>query len=172
MENGIMRLFIAIKLDDNMVEALSDYLDDMRAAGVRGNFTKPENIHITLAFIGEYGNPQDVLDVMAETDFSAFDISLDRTGDFGELFWAGISDNPALASYVKRLRKGLADAGIPFDRKKFSPHITLVRKPIYKHWHPENPPKGHMRVERISLMKSERGKNGMIYTELGCVEDA
>ncbi|MBO4920815.1 MAG: RNA 2',3'-cyclic phosphodiesterase [Lachnospiraceae bacterium] len=161
-----MRLFIAIKLDDNMVASLSEYLDDMRAAGVRGNFTKPENIHITLAFIGEYGNPQDVLDVMEKVDFCPFKISLDRTGDFGELFWAGIADNPELINYVKRLRKGLADAGIPFDRKKFSPHITLVRKPVYKSWYPDKAPKGSMTVDRISLMKSERGKNGMIYTEI------
>lgn len=161
-----MRLFIAIKLDNNMVESLSEYLADMRAAGVRGNFTKPENIHITLAFIGEYGNPQDVLDVIEKTDFRPFKIQLDGTGDFGELFWAGIADNPELINYVKRLRKNLADARIPFDKKKFSPHITLVRKPIYKNWHPEKAPKGHMIVDRISLMKSERGKNGMIYTEI------
>jgi 2'-5' RNA ligase len=29
-----------------------------------------------------------------------------------------------------------------------------------------DPPKGRMTVTGISLMKSERGKNGMIYTEL------
>ena len=166
-----MRLFIAIKMDEGMTEALSGYLDDMRVAGVRGNFTRPENIHITLAFIGEYGNPQDILDVMEETEFRSFEIKLNRTGDFGELFWAGIAENPELTNYVKRLRKALADAGIPFDRKKFSPHITLVRKPVYKNWHPDKAPKGHMTVDRISLMKSERGKSGMIYTELGSIEE-
>ena len=165
-----MRLFIAIKLSDEMITSLMDYENEMRAAGVKGNFTRPENIHITLAFIGEYGDPDNVLDVMEGTGFNPFTISLDKVGDFGELFWAGISDNPELTNYVKRLRKGLADAGIPFDRKKFSPHITLVRKPVYKNWHYDRAPKGSMMVDRISLMKSERGKNGMIYTELGCIE--
>ena len=165
-----MRLFIAIKLSEEMISSLTDYENEMRAAGVKGNFTRPENIHITLAFIGEYGDPDNVLDVMEETEFNPFTISLDKAGDFGELFWAGISDSPELTNYVKRLRKGLADAGIPFDRKKFSPHITLVRKPIYKNWHYDRAPKGSMIVDRISLMKSERGKNGMIYTELGCIE--
>ena len=165
-----MRLFIAIKLSDEMITSLMDYENEMRAAGVKGNFTRPENIHITLAFIGEYGDPDNVLDVMEETEFNPFTISMDKVGDFGELFWAGISDSPELANYVKRLRKGLADADIPFDRKKFSPHITLVRKPVYKNWHYDRAPKGSMMVDRISLMKSERGKNGMIYTELGCIE--
>ena len=165
-----MRLFIAIKLSEEMINSLTDYENDMRAAGVKGNFTRPENIHITLAFIGEYGDPDGVLDVMEETEFRPLSISLDKVGDFGELFWAGISDCPELTNYVKRLRKGLADAGIPFDRKKFSPHITLVRKPIYKNWNYDKAPKGSMMVDRISLMKSERGKNGMIYTELGCIE--
>ena len=165
-----MRLFIAIKLSEEMISSLTDYENEMRAAGVKGNFTRPENIHITLAFIGEYGDPDNVLDVMEETEFNPFTISMDKVGDFGELFWAGISDSPELANYVKRLRKGLADADIPFDRKKFSPHITLVRKPVYKNWHYDRAPKGSMMVDRISLMKSERGKNGMIYTELGCIE--
>ena len=165
-----MRLFIAIKLSEEMISSLTDYENEMRTAGVKGNFTRPENIHITLAFIGEYGDPDNVLDVMERTEFNPFTISLDKVGDFGELFWAGISDSPELTNYVKRLRKGLADAGIPFDRKKFSPHITLVRKPVYKNWHYDRAPKGSMIVDRISLMESERGKNGMIYTELGCIE--
>ena len=165
-----MRLFIAIKLSEEMISSLTDYENEMRTAGVKGNFTRPENIHITLAFIGEYGDPDNVLDMMERTEFNPFTICLDKVGDFGELFWAGISDSAELTNYVKRLRKGLADAGIPFDRKKFSPHITLVRKPVYKNWHYDRAPKGSMIVDRISLMNSERGKNGMIYTELGCIE--
>ena len=66
----------------------------------------------------------------------------------------------------------LSDAGIPFDRKRFSPHITVIRRASYggKDKYPavEIPAAG-MTVERISLMRSDRGKHGMIYTELGCI---
>ena len=72
------------------------------------------------------------------------------------------------------MRRALADAGIPFDRKKFSPHITLVRKPEIAGSRnggiPESVladlPKAEMIVDHISLMRSERGRHGMIYTEL------
>ena len=168
-----MRLFIAIQFDENILAALTDFQDDLRSKGVSGNYTKRENLHITLAFIGDYGNPEDVLDAMESVDFRPLDISLDGVGSFGDLFWAGLKDNSQLFAYVKRLRKELADRGIPFDRKRFSPHITLIRKYsclVGREIPVSDPPTGHMRVTRVSLMRSERGKNGMIYTEIGAVQ--
>ncbi len=165
-----MRLFIAIQFDENILDALADFQDDLRSQGVAGNYTKRENLHITLAFIGDYGNPEEVLDAMEQADFKPLEISLDGVGSFGGLFWVGLSDNPGLFAFVKRLRRALSEQGIPFDKKRFSPHITLIRKyscrggqgiPV------SAPPKGSMTAARVSLMRSERGKNGMIYTELG-----
>ena len=168
-----MRLFIAILFEENILDALTDFQYDLKHHGVMGNYTKRENLHITLAFIGDYGNPDEVLDAMEQVDFDPVDISLDGVGSFGDLFWAGIADNPQLAAYVKRLRHELSGQGIPFDRKKFSPHITLIRK-YYCRGGKAIPvsdmPKGKMTATRVSLMKSERGKNGMIYTEIGSVE--
>ncbi len=169
-----MRLFVAIKLNYEMSEALTDLQGRMRYLGVRGNFTKRENLHLTLAFIGEYPDPEDVIDVLETIDFEPFRISLDGIGSFGRLWWAGLGggDEPnELKALTKRLRRALADAGIPYDRKKFSPHITLVRKPVSRSGAiPEeilcDLPYAEMTVEHISLMRSDRGKHGMIYTEL------
>ncbi len=167
-----MRLFIAIQFEENILDALTDFQADLKSQGVSGNYTKRENLHITLAFIGDYGNPDEVLDAMEQVDFRPIEISLDGMGSFGELFWAGLADNPQLIGYVKRLRRALSEQGIPFDKKRFSPHITLIRKyscrggreiPV------SDPPKGNMVATRVSLMLSERGKNGMIYTEIGSV---
>ncbi|MCR5487124.1 MAG: RNA 2',3'-cyclic phosphodiesterase [Lachnospiraceae bacterium] len=167
-----MRLFIAIQFEENILDALTDFQADLKSQGVTGNYTKRENLHITLAFIGDYGNPDEVLDAMEQVDFRPIEISLDGVGSFGELFWVGLADNPQLIGYVKRLRRELAEQGIPFDKKRFSPHITLIRKyscrggreiPV------SDPPKGSMVAARVSLMRSERGKNGMIYTEIGSV---
>ena len=76
----------------------------------------------------------------------------------------------------RRLRRALAEADIPFDKKKFSPHITVIRRAngtlsaeaadeiaanaIMEHGGVS------MTVDHISLMRSDRGKYGMIYTEL------
>lgn len=167
-----MRLFIAIQFEENILDALTDFQAGLKSQGVSGNYTKRENLHITLAFIGEYGNPEDILDAMEQVEFRPIEISLRGVGSFGELFWVGLADNPQLTGYVKRLRRELAEQGIPYDKKRFSPHITLIRKyscrggreiPV------SDPPKGSMMATRVSLMLSERGKNGMIYTEIGSV---
>ena len=165
-----MRLFIALQFDDDITDELVYFQDMLKEQGVTGRFTSRENIHLTLAFIGEYSDPDKVLDVMEAADLRPFDLSLKGVGTFGNVFWAGIADNPPLAAYVRRLRHGLADAGIPFDKKKFSPHVTLVRDISYNNGEKipvPDPPKGTMTVSGISLMRSDRGKHGMIYTEIG-----
>lgn len=120
---GHMRLFTAILLNDEMKNALLNMQDGMRERGVLGNFIPEENMHLTVAFIGDYSDPQNVLDVIDDSAFRPVKLQLDGIGSFGELWYAGLQENKALYAYVKRLRHGLANAGIPFDRKRFTPHI-------------------------------------------------
>ena len=162
-----MRLFIAIELNNKICRALAEVQQDLQKQGCRGSFTRTENLHLTLAFIGEYPDPDHVLDVMQTVSSEPFDITLSGFGNFGDLWWAGIKDSDALRTCVKRLRHALADSGIPFDRKKFSPHITLVRNARFIMQPEIIIPETSMTVDHIFLYRSDRGKNGMIYTELG-----
>ena len=168
-----MRLFIAIEFQKNIIDTLTDLQEDLRNCGVRGRFTPPENLHMTLAFIGEYGNPEEILDIMNRVAFEPFVLKLEGLQHYRDMFFARISDNLALNAYVRRLRRNLAEWDIPYDRKKFSPHITLMRKASFQKGVDGIPvivPQKEIFVERISLFRSERGKHGMIYTELGAVE--
>ena len=161
-----MRLFIAINLSDAMKDSLSAVQDEMYARGVRGNFTPTENMHLTLAFIGEYPDKEHMSEVLSSVTFSSFTISLSGLGCFRDLWWAGMEESAPLAAVVRRIRRVLAENGIPFDRKRFSPHITLIRKASGT-MPGVQIEKVSMPVERISLMRSDRGKHGMIYTEVG-----
>ncbi len=163
-----MRLFIAIGLSEEVKAALIDAQNDLYDKGVRGNFSPEENLHITLAFIGEYGDPDEVLEALSGIKLKPFEICLDGCGSFGDLWWAGIRPCPALNAVVRRVRRRLAEANIPFDRKQFDPHITLVRKA--ENAVPVQIKNAAMTVDRISLMRSDRGKRGMIYTELGQIQ--
>lgn len=168
-----MRLFIAIEFDEEILQALTKLQSEWKVLGVRGNFTPVQNLHLTLAFIGEYGNPNAVLEAMNSVSFAPFSISLDGIGTFRDIYWAGIAANDALSNYVRRLRRALAENNIPYDRKKFSPHITLVRRAEFNRSIEDllkNPPAGEMEVKSVSLMSSTRGKSGMIYTKVGGVE--
>ena len=164
-----MRLFIAIQLSDGIRNSLSAVQSYLRDHGVKGNYTKLENLHLTLAFIGEYSDPDLVLEAMRSVSFTPFPMRIEGFGSFGELFWCGIGENDSLLSYVKRLRRALAGNGIPFDRKKFSPHITLIRKAEYdrsKGFPVVVIPDVSMQVTDVSLMRSDRTKSGMVYTEV------
>ena len=166
-----MRLFIALQLNDEMKDVLEAMQDHMRSRGVKGNYTKRDNLHLTLAFIGEFDDPQAVLDAIDRAKLRPFDISLSGTGTFRSLWWAGIDGGMALQSFVRRLRRELDDAGIPYDHKKFSPHITLIRKPECRGQEPERDvlaalndiPGCKMTVDHASLMRSDRSERGMIY---------
>lgn len=165
-----MRLFIAIQLDPALRNALTEVQDRLARQGVRGRFTPAENLHLTLAFLGEWPDPEEVLTAMESVDFAPFPLRLQGFGAFRDLWWAGLEASDALTACARRLRRALAEAGLPFDRKKFSPHITLIRRAAFSGGAPRFPaPRGEMTVERLSLMRSDRGKQGMLYTELGCV---
>ena len=163
-----MRLFIALQFDDNTIERLLRLQDVMRNCGVEGRFVPRENLHLTLLFIGEYKNPDDVLDLMDEIPFKPFHMRMEHIERYRDLYTVAFSVNNELHAYVRRLRRALGDGGVPFDRKKFYPHVTMVRKasckverPIF----PETLPDEDIVVSHVSLMRSEQGKNGMVYTE-------
>ena len=164
-----MRLFIAIQLSDEMKAALIDAQNLLYDRGVRGNFTPEENMHLTLAFIGDYPDAEPVLDALSKLSFAPFELSLEGMGCFGRLWWAGLEESAALTALAHRVRRALAEREIPFDRKRFSPHITLLRRAAGRLPGAELPP-ASMTVAAVSLMRSDRGRNGMIYTELGAVE--
>ena len=167
-----MRLFVAIPLDSGMKKSLRGIQDELRRRGVRGRYTAPENLHLTLAFIGEYPDPDAVLEAMTALRFPPVKLRLSGLGSFGSLWWAGLAEDERLSALVRQLRHALADRAIPFDRKRFLPHITLLRQAAWR-GDPElgtvPVPPAEMTAERVSLMLSTRGRSGMLYTELGAV---
>ncbi|MBO5556924.1 MAG: RNA 2',3'-cyclic phosphodiesterase [Oscillospiraceae bacterium] len=152
-----------------MREALCQAQEAMYARGVRGNYTPEENLHLTLAFLGDCPAAEPVLDALNTVVFTPFTLTLDGIGCFGDLWWAGLEASAPLNAVARRVRRALAESGIPFDRKRFSPHITLLRRATKDAAGVRLPPAA-MAVREISLMRSDRGRNGMIYTELGRVE--
>ena len=161
-----MRLFIAIQLSEEIRKTLVAFMHELKKQGVEGNYVPAQNLHMTLAFIGEYEDPARVKEILEKVPFSEFRLTLSDTGHFGNILWAGVKGNQKLKTYVRDLRAALAAEGIPCEKDKFVPHITLIRKVSAKKPYQFHMPKAEMTVKKASLMKSEQ-KNGRVnYKEL------
>ena len=158
-----MRLFIAIELSDELKKSLIGLMHDLKKTGIKGQYAPADNLHMTLAFIGETDQLAKIKEAVQSIQFKPFKLSLSDLGNFGELIWLGVKGNQGLSELVKEVRSTLDDAGISYDKKGFLPHITLIRRAIgnYKQ---VPAPKGMMMVKRISVMKSEVKDGRRIYT--------
>ncbi len=161
-----MRLFIAIRLSDDMQKALVSCMHDLKKQGVEGNYVPAQNLHMTLAFIGEYDDPGKVKEVIGKVPLPGFRLALDGQGNFGNILWAGVKGNQKLKAYVREVREALKENGIPFENDRFVPHITLIRKISAKKPYQIHLPEAEMTVKRASLMKSETKNGKVVYREL------
>ena len=163
-----MRVFIAIRFTQAFKEPIFEAQDALRDNGVRGNFTLPENLHLTLAFIGETDRVDDIKAAVKEVVFEPFEIKTGRLGCFNgrsKVIWLGIDGEKKLKAITAELRKNLDIRGINYAKGRFQPHITLVRQPS------DMPldidiESANMTVKEISVMKSERISGRLVYTAL------
>ena len=161
-----MRLFIAIPLSPDMQKALVTCMHELKKQGVEGNYVPAANLHMTLAFIGEYDDSKKIKQVLERVSCPKFRLALSEKGNFGNILWAGVKGNQKLSAYVKELRAALKEEGIPFENDKFVPHITLIRKISAKKPYQVHLPKADMMVTKASLMKSESKDGKVMYREL------
>ncbi len=165
-----MRLFVAAAFEDDVVDSLVLLQEELKKGGVSGRFTARENLHMTLAFIGEYGDPDGVMDVIEEVPFAPVTVRPKGLMLLRDMYILRFEDTPGLEAYVRRLRRAFAGADIPFDRKRFAPHITIARRVSFERERELRVPEykgGPVTVDSVSLFRSDRGRNGMVYTELG-----
>ena len=160
-----MRLFVAIPLPDEMKTSLVGLMHALKKAGVKGNYVPVQNLHLTLAFIGAVESAAAVKDALRTVSFKPFRLSLTELGNFSDLLWVGVKGNQGLSAAAKAVRDALDAAGIDYDRKKFTPHITLIRKAAGR-WQQAAAPKGDSMVQKISLMKSGQRNGKQVYTEI------
>lgn len=162
-----MRLFAAVNFTDEFKKSILDYQNGLKnlCAGKKVNWTSPENLHMTLAFIGEYREPERVKSALDGVQFQLFEIKTTGSGNFGALRWVGISENSV--KLAEKVRSALDGAKIPYDTKPFKPHVTVAREIlIEKGARLPKVKEASMTVGRISLMKSERINGRIVYTEI------
>lgn len=168
-----MRLFISVNFDAQTVGHMLDVQKRLRAAG-KGNFTRPENLHLTLVFLGEVApdRVKTIRRVMDGLDVPVLRLCFDRVGRFrrdgGDIWWIGLAENQELLRLQRQLGRRLTEAGFALESRGFSPHITLARQMRLETGPDCRAVLGEpfsARTESVSLMLSERVGGRLTYTE-------
>ncbi len=161
-----MRLFVAIHFSSEVKDLLLSAIGELKAKSISGNFTSPENLHLTLAFIGETDKVSDIRAAVDRCVVPPFEMAVSGTGRFGSIYWVGIENNPKLKALAESLQAELRGSGFDIENREFKPHITLARQVEASSPVSLNIKRTAMTVSRISLMKSERIRGKLTYTEV------
>ena len=126
-----MRLFFALWPDEAVRAQLAHWTRELHAV-CGGRPTRPENLHVTLAFLGsvEDGRVAEVERAAGEVAPRVVSLVLDQPGYWkrNRIAWAGASTVPVeIETCVAELRSALARSRIAFDSKGFVSHVTLLR---------------------------------------------
>jgi 2'-5' RNA ligase len=178
------RGFIAV--DITPTAEIITFEKDIAKTNADIKLVEPENIHITLKFLGDTDeqNRDAIEQAMKESvvGIPPFPINLKGTGVFPnqhymKVLWIGISDTGNLETIARALDKKLGNLGFKKENRRFSPHLTVGRirtarnknyliKIINQYAVTEFTTQ---QIEMITLKKSELTPKGPIYTTLHTV---
>jgi len=158
-------------------------LDELGRSGARLKLVRPENLHTTIAFLGDV--PDDATSRLSGALDEAVKgtpplaMRLRGVGAFpsakrARVVWCGVADPAPLAALAARARERLAAAGFAGDEKDFRAHVTLARSTqdapdeatyrfLEQHGRDEL---GEWRLEDVRLFQSVLGPHGPTYTVL------
>ena len=172
-----MRVFFAILLPESIKNALCDAIALLRQVSLKGHFTRRDNLHLTLAFVGEVAAERtDALsEAMESITVNSFSL---RFGHFGcfhkngrDIWWVGVEHNKSLQTAYHELAVSLKRKGFPFEDLPYVPHLTLGREIITAPGFDREAiamtiPPMDMRADRLSLMQSCQVNGSLAYMEL------
>ena len=128
-----MRCFVAAWPDAPARVALASLSDELRQRIEYQRATRADDLHLTLAFIGNLDDDVafDLAGAITKLRFEPIAWQLNTLGFFEEagVLWAGaaLQTSPLLTRLATRVRALLDAAGVTYDRKPLAPHITLLR---------------------------------------------
>jgi 2'-5' RNA ligase len=166
-----MRLFLAIQLPERTKRTLESAVQVWRRQGIRASWSRRENYHLTLVFLGEMEQPDKVISVMDQIQCEQFPLSFAPCGRFqsrrGDILWLGVQLTPALETLQSSLCRMLSQTGISLDLRPYRPHLTLARHLRHEDdlVFPGQLP-SPFQVSSFSLMRSDLRPEGAHYTEL------
>jgi 2'-5' RNA ligase len=179
-----MRLFTAIAIDGPPLEGLKGFLAFAQGLNLPVKWVPPENIHLTLVFLGETREDQltnlKAALKMATHGIRPFELEVGKLGAFSNpkkpktLFADIVKGREEVEGLFECMAGPLANAGFNREERKFHPHVTLGKVheeslplEIWERLRKACPPSlGSLVVEKIHLMESRLTPRGSIYKVL------
>lgn len=184
-----IRAFIAIEIDEAVRGEVSAILADLKRCVADVKWVSPENIHLTLKFLGDVKKDgiEEIKNALkvAASRAGHFNISLSEIGAFPNLnsprvIWLGIKEGAdESAKLANEIEGQLVKLGLPKENRPFSSHLTLGRigspkgrqelKEIIETLNKNPSPARETiksSVKHITLFQSTLTPKGPIYTNL------
>jgi len=179
-----IRTFIALELPPAVISLLEKVQEDLKSMGLRANWVRPENIHLTLKFLGNI-NPGDIDNIGkamrdAVDNYAAIDLVIRGVGVFPgirrpRVIWVGLGGQIQLLFAMQRmLEDNLAALGFEKEKRPFKGHLTLGRfkqtvepnaiRQIMQEY--ANLASEEFTASRIVLFKSDLKPTGAVYSQL------
>ena len=176
-----IRTFLGIGLSASIKEAYTEMIKPFLDLDVRVSWVKPENLHITLSFLGPTPSGQLPLigSAMDEVTagFQPFELLLEGIGTFGpaanpRVLWLGVGGETRELTHIQSQLAGQLEAlGFPPEKRTFSPHVTIGRVKGNKGLDAltsailsaKNIVLGRARVQSVQLYESILTPKGSIY---------
>ncbi len=172
-----MRLFFCVELPDEVRGLLAETGNQLKRKLGSAKWVNPENLHITLRFLGEMGEDAAVeaqqLAAGVAGEFEPFHLKLTTLGAYprperARVLWAGAAEgDERFTSIAQGLEEVAQAVGLPPERRRPSPHATLARfRSPCDVAHVIAPlPRGPLTVpvDEVVLMSSVLGPRGPTY---------
>ena len=164
------RIFVSVALP----KAVKAYLKNLQQTEVRWiRWMKPENLHITLNFLGYLQEPEiaEVKEILVATvpGFAPFRLRLSALRPERDMLWLSPEESRPLLELHEELKNRFAEVRLgKRERREYHPHILLARSATGRKmtWQPQNFEPQEFQAESVGLYESELRPKGAIHTLL------
>ncbi|MEM1583489.1 MAG: RNA 2',3'-cyclic phosphodiesterase [Nitrososphaerota archaeon] len=179
----LTRTFIAVDIDNSEIIArIQEIQRDLRESGIVSKDVEPQNLHITLWFLGELpeNKLRTILEEVSKIRFNIFELKIGSLGYFPggnriNVIWLKAEDpTNTLNNVVDQLINNLGSKGFKYDERGFTPHLTIARvkyiqdrdKALRKLEKLRNIQLGSQIIDSVKVKKSVLTSRGPIYSDL------
>ncbi|MFW5792796.1 MAG: RNA 2',3'-cyclic phosphodiesterase [Bacteroidota bacterium] len=174
-----MRLFFGIEIPPYIKQNILEFQSLLMKAGVKANWKRVENLHLTLEFLGDYNEDKvpvlcDVLSEVAK-NHKSFKLKIKDLGAFPSFkrphtLWSGFSgDTENLMLLQNELHQKLLNNNFKLENRVYKPHLTLASRPDVRSvglTDFKNILLGEFLVDKLILFESKAENGKRIYTNV------